>query len=143
MEATCSPGLFGQDTKEVEKAAMKAVIMVERERVMSLLTCADKFGYDIESKTGIGKLRFIEVKGRTKGATTVTVTKNEILTALNKPEDFILAIVEIDNNKAKVCYMKTFRYQPDFAATSVNYSIEELMAVSSEVETREMILDGV
>jgi hypothetical protein len=38
---------------------------------------------------------------------------------------------------------KPFRYQPDFAATSVNYSIEELMAVSSEVETREMILDGV
>ena len=145
MEATCSPGLFGQDTKEVEKAAMKAVIMVEREKGYEPVdVSADKFGYDIESKTGIGKLRFIEVKGRTKGATTVTVTKNEILTALNKPEDFILAIVEIDNNKAKVCYMKKpFRYQPDFAATSVNYSIEELMAVSSEVETREMILDGV
>lgn len=145
MEATCSPGLFGQDTKEVEKAAMKAVIMVEREKGYEPVdVSADKFGYDIESKTGIGKLRFIEVKGRTKGATTVTVTKNEILTALNKPEDFILAIVEIDNNKAKVCYMKKpFKYQPDFAATSVNYSIEELMAVSSEVETREMILDGV
>ena len=105
---------------------------------------ADIFGFDIESNTGIGILRFIEVKGRTNGATTVTLPRNEILPALNKPEDFILAIVEIDNNKAKVCFMKKpFRYQPDFAATSVNYSIEELMAVSSEVETREMILDGV
>ena len=41
-------------------------------------------------------LRMIEVKGRRKGATTVTVSKNEILTALNKPEEFILAIVEVD-----------------------------------------------
>ncbi|MBU0734894.1 MAG: DUF3883 domain-containing protein, partial [Proteobacteria bacterium] len=49
---------------------------------------------DIESVVPeSGKLRFIEVKGRIEGAKTVTVTKNEILTALNKPEDFILAIV--------------------------------------------------
>jgi len=32
---------------------------------------------------------------------------------------------------------------PDGAGILINYSIEELMAVSSEVETREMILDGV
>ena len=37
---------------------------------------------------------FIEVKGRVSGADTITVTKNEILYSLNKPEDFILAIVE-------------------------------------------------
>ena len=28
---------------------------------------------------------------------TVTVTKNEILTSLNKPEDYILAIVEFQD----------------------------------------------
>ena len=43
---------------------------------------------------GTGRLRFIEVKGRVAGADTITVTKNEILYSLNKPDDFILAIVE-------------------------------------------------
>ena len=42
----------------------------------------------------LGKLRFIEVKGRMTVASTITVTKNEILYSLNKPNDFILAIVE-------------------------------------------------
>ena len=40
-------------------------------------------------------MRFIEVKGRVAGATSVTITKNEILTALNKPDDYILALVEV------------------------------------------------
>ena len=48
-------------------------------------------GYDIESRIpGTGKLRFLEVKGRISGAATLTVTKNEILYSLNKPEDYIL-----------------------------------------------------
>ena len=91
---------------------------------------ADKYGYDVESSTGQGgHLRFIEVKGRAKGATTVTVTKNEILTALNKPEQFILAIVEVDGDSASVCYVREpFTQEPDFAVTSVNYSISELVA---------------
>ena len=55
----------------------------------------EKLGYDIESRVPkTGKLRFIEVKGRAAGASTVTVTRNEILYSLNKPEDFILGIVE-------------------------------------------------
>jgi len=55
----------------------------------------EKLGYDIESRVpGTGKLRFIEVKGRITGAETITVTRNEILYSLNKPDDFILAIVE-------------------------------------------------
>ena len=48
---------------------------------------------------GTGELRFIEVKGRVAGAETVTVTRNEILTALNKPDDFILAVVEVDGDQ--------------------------------------------
>ena len=50
----------------------------------------EKLGYDIESREqGTGRLRFLEVKGRVTGAATITVTKNEILYSLNKPEDFI------------------------------------------------------
>ena len=45
---------------------------------------AEKLGYDVESRVpGTGKLRFIEVKGRVADAESITVTKNEILTALN------------------------------------------------------------
>lgn len=90
----------------------------------------DKLGYDIESRVpGTGKLRMIEVKGRAAGAMTVTVTRNEILTSLNKPEDYILAIVSLDNHTYPVYYMSSpFQREPDFGVTSVNYSITELLA---------------
>ena len=59
----------------------------------------EKLGYDIESRVpDTGKLRFIEVEGRISGASTVMVTCNENLYSLNKPEDFILAIVEFLND---------------------------------------------
>jgi uncharacterized OB-fold protein len=81
-------------------------------------------------------LRFIEVKGRTSGADTVTVSKNEILTALNKPDEYILAIVELDGENMKTVYLKrAFRERPDFAATSVNYDIDELIS-GAEVALR-------
>ena len=60
----------------------------------------ERLGYDIESRAGAGRLRFIEVKGRVTGADTITVTKNEILTSLNKPEDFVLALVEFLDARA-------------------------------------------
>ena len=44
------------------------------------------------------------MKGRVQGASTVTVTKNEVLTSLNKPEDYILAIVEFQNGGFDRCY---------------------------------------
>lgn len=59
----------------------------------------ERLGYDIESRDPrTGRLRFIEVKGRVAGADTLTVTKNEILTSLNKPDDFILALVEFQED---------------------------------------------
>jgi hypothetical protein len=90
----------------------------------------EKLGYDIESRVpGTGKLRFIEVKGRVTGASAITVTKNEILTSLNKPEDFILAIVEFAGETHKVHYVRRpFQREPDFGVTSVNYSFEDLIA---------------
>jgi len=91
---------------------------------------ADKVGYDIESRVpGTGKLRFIEVKGRVSAAPTITVTRNEILYSLNKPEDFILAIVEFAGDDHRVHYIREpFRREPDFGVTSVNYSFAELLA---------------
>ncbi len=93
---------FARETARIEQLAMYAVMQAERQSgYMPRDVSADKCGYDIESSIpGTGKLRFIEVKGRVQGAETVTVTKNEILTALNKPDDFILAVVIVDGNDA-------------------------------------------
>lgn len=96
---------------------------------------AQKLGYDVESRIPEdGALRFIEVKGRVKGADTVTITKNEILTALNKPESFILALVEVEGDRATPRYVRTpFIREPDFGVTSVNYNLRELMARAEAV----------
>jgi len=73
-------------------------------------------------------LRFIEVKGRVSGAATITVTKNEILYSLNKPDDFILAIVEFDGDAHRAHYVRRpFQREPDFGVTSVNYNFAELL----------------
>ena len=73
-------------------AARARAIVMETERRLGFEPTDrefDKLGYDIESRDpATGKLRFIEVKGRRSDADTVTVTKNEILYSLNKPDDF-------------------------------------------------------
>jgi SNF2 family DNA or RNA helicase len=134
---TGKPDTFAQDAmarRQVELAAMKAVMDIEASlgnipRDVSAAKC----GYDVESlipqekRGNLAPLRFIEVKGRMKGADTVTVSKNEILTAFNKPDEYILAIVEMDGANTHTVYLKSpFRERPDFAATSINYDIVEL-----------------
>jgi hypothetical protein len=116
--------------RRIEARAMQAVLEAER-----ALGCepvdvsAEKRGYDVESRIpGTGKLRFLEVKGRAVGADTVTITRNEIMTALNKPEDFILAIVTVDGEGAEPRYVRQpFQREPDFAVTSVNYALAGLL----------------
>ena len=121
---------FAHETARIEHLAMEAVMQTERQlgyipRDVSALKC----GYDIESKMpGTGKLRFIEVKGRVKDSTTVIVTKNEVLTALNKPDDFFLAIVLVDGETTTPYYVsKPFQREPDFDATSVIYKLDKLL----------------
>ena len=120
------------DTQAVAARARAIVMDVERQ-----LGCEpvdrefEKLGYDIESRDPrTGHLRFLEVKGRVAGAATITVTKNEILYSLNKPEDFILAIVEFLPGEAhRVHYVRQpFQREPDFGVTSVNYDFAELLA---------------
>lgn len=138
------PDTFAADAlarREIELIAMKTVMEIETSLgYIPRDVSAAKVGYDVEStiplnlrESGGATLRFIEVKGRTAGADTVTVSKNEILTAFNKPDEYILAIVEVDGDSAKTVYLKNpFRERPDFAATSVNYDIVELVG-SSEI----------
>lgn len=52
----------------------------------------------------------------------------EILYSLNKPDDFILAIVEFDGDGHNVHYLRQpFQREPDFGVTSVNYDFSELL----------------
>jgi len=121
----------GENRHKIELMAVQMVMAAEKSlgydpRDVS----ADKCGYDIESRIpGTGRLRFLEVKDRAGGAATVTVTHNEILTALNKPEDFILAIAEIDGTEKQLRYVrKPFQREPDFGVESVNYNLPDLLA---------------
>lgn len=118
-----------EDRARIEQAAMQAVINHEIQLGHTPRDVSkDKCGYDIESKPAKGPLRFIEVKGRSAGATMVTITKNEILTALNKPEEFILAIVLVNGQETQLYYVKEpFAKEPDFDATSVNYDLASLL----------------
>lgn len=133
--------LFGVNRAAIERAAMNAVMQRELERGFTPRdVSAENAGYDIESvipesrRKGGPCLRFIEVKGRQKGSTTITVTRNEILTALNKPDEFILAIVEVDGAQARTTYLrKPFTHAPDQGACSVNYEIADLLQIG-EIE---------
>lgn len=42
----------------------------------------------------------IEVRGRRAGADAVTVTRDEILTGINSPEQYILALVEVEDGQS-------------------------------------------
>lgn len=132
--------LFARRRKAVELAAMAAVMEKEREQGNEPFDVSQQdLGWDVESRLAIdkGRLRFIEVKGRIEGATTVTITRNEILSGLNKPDDFVLAVAEITfegeeaRTKAIHYIRKPFQREPDFAATSVNYEWKELIARSN------------
>ncbi len=131
------PPTFALETERSERLAMSAVMEAERRLGFVPRDVSDhNLGYDIESAIpGTGLLRFIEVKGRVRGAKTVTITKNEILTGLNNPDDFILAIGLIEGERVEVRYVrKPFVREPDFGATSVNYNLDELLARSTECQ---------
>lgn len=118
-----------RETEVVERAAMECVMRHERRLGFEPRDVGNqKLGYDVESRDPeTGTLRFIEVKGRVKEATTVTVTKNEILTALNKPDAFILALVKVDAGYTTCHYVREpFENEPDFNVTSVNYDLNRL-----------------
>lgn len=131
-------GAFSHPKDTQASAARARAVVMEIERKLGFEPTDrefEKLGYDVESRIpGTGKLRFIEVKGRVSGAQTVTVTKNEILYSLNKPEDFILAIVEfMPDGSHKVHYLRRpFQREPDFGVTSINYNFTELLARAEE-----------
>ena len=120
------------DRKRIDKLAVAAVLEAERSLGREPKEMPhENPGYDIESRDPRdNRLLFIEVKGKVIGATTVTVSKTQIFTAFNKPDDFILAIVEIEGDTPKEprYIRQPFQKEPDFGVTSVNYNLNELLA---------------
>lgn len=123
--------------RRVELRAMAAVMAQEVRLGFKPVDVSDRrCGYDIESYVGDGRLRLLEVKGRVEGADTVTVTKNEILVALNKPESYLLAMVKVPQDDDALCSVRyveqPFHKEPDFGSISVNYSWQDLWAKGQE-----------
>jgi hypothetical protein len=134
-----APATFSADAAaraRIERIAMQAVMDAERAmghqpRDDSALKC----GYDITSRRPMqGDVlpddRLIEVKGRAKGATTITLTKNEIIAALNKPEQFWLAIVlvgEDDSVDGPYYLQGPVTQAPDWAEVSKNLQLAGLL----------------
>lgn len=121
----------------IEHLGMNAVRRAEESRGcrvvdVSVLKC----GWDLTSHPPAGEgrtsePRHIEVKGRVKGASTVTVTRNEILYALNQAEKFVLAIVLVGENEVVdgPHYIRNpFPDEPGWGVASVNYDLNKLLA---------------
>ncbi|MCL5067904.1 MAG: DUF3883 domain-containing protein, partial [Thaumarchaeota archaeon] len=132
--AARNPIDFQSDADRQAIAAKARAIVLDREVRLGNVAVDREFerlGYDIESKVPeTGTLRFIEVKGRMAGATTITVTKNEILYSLNNPENYILAIIEFfEDETYRETYLKRpFRIEPEFSTKSVDYYVKDLIS---------------
>lgn len=131
-----------QARARVEQVAMQAVIRAEEALGHQVLdVSAQKCGWDVTSqpRAVAGRLppaRHIEVKGRAKGQSTITVTRNEMLYGLNQADKFILAIVLVDGDAFEGPYYvrNPFTQEPDWAVTSTNLDLGALLerAVSAE-----------
>ncbi len=120
----------------IERLAMDAVRRDEESRGCRVVDVSgQKCGWDITSYPPAvdGKqldARHIEVKGRIKGAGTVTITRNEMLYALNQADKFRLAIVLVGENEAVdgPHYLRNpFEAEPGWGVSSVNYDLNELL----------------
>ncbi len=135
VAATPTPEAFAISRDQVERRAIEAVLAAEVELgwIPEDLneTRRNHPGYDIRSiRSGAqgwpNDVRHIEVKGRVAGAITVTVSRNEILTSMNEPDRFILALVEVSPHGETVRYLRRpFEGRSEdfvFEVTSVNFT---------------------
>ena len=133
-EANFSPD--AEARSRVEQIAMRAVMDVETGFGHDVKdVSAEKCGWDVTARPPKvdGKLledRHIEVKGRAKGQSTITVSRNEIIYGLNQSDKFILAIVIVDGEEHEGPYYikEPFGQEPDFGVASINYDLSDLLS---------------
>lgn len=125
--------------KRIELRAMATVRAFEEARGCRVVDVSgQKCGWDLTSyppqtNAKQPEPRHIEVKGRVKGAATITVTRNEMLYALNQAEKFQLAIVfvgEDDSVEGPHFIEKPFDSEPGWGISSINFEINALLARS-------------
>jgi len=135
-----------QARARIEKVAMQAVISKEEALGHTVKdVSAEKCGWDITARPPLnpdGSLlpdRHIEVKGRARGQSTITVTRNEILYAMNQAEKFWLAIVIVDGDGFEGPYYvkNPFSMEPDWAETSKNLDLNRLLEKAVPMEPNE------
>ena len=127
-----TPTSHARDVTEVDRRAVAAVMDTERSlRRQPKEMPHNNEGYDIESRRpDTGDLFFIEVKGRIEGADTVTVSRSQIIHAQNSPDRFILAIVEVPQDRDA---RPTVRYvrrpfegvEVSYRKYSINFALSE------------------
>jgi hypothetical protein len=120
----------------IEQLAMNAVRLAEETRGCRVVdVSAQKCGWDITSyapttDSRLPEARHIEVKGRAKGATTITVTKNEIFESWNQGAKYHLAIVladEDDSVDGPYYIPHPFKEEPGWGVSSINYDLQSLL----------------
>lgn len=126
--------------ERIEQIAMERVRKTEESRGCKVVDVSElKCGWDLTSypptlEGKISQTRHIEVKGRSKGSTSITLTRNEILYALNQTDKFVLAIVLIDENEnAEGPYYirNPFKKEPDWSESSSNHDLAKLLSISA------------
>lgn len=126
-----------QARARIEQLAMQAVMDAERAMGHQVFDVSDqKCGWDLTARPpanpdgSILPDRHIEVKGRAKGQSTITVSRNEIIYGLNQAEKFWLAIAIVEGDSVEGPYyvQKPFTSEPDFSVASINYNLEELLS---------------
>ncbi len=123
----------------IEQIAIDTVRNAEQARGCRVVDVSDqKCGWDLTSyPPAVGnqlpKTRHIEVKGRAKGAATITMTRNEIFTSWNQGDSYILAIVLVDEDDSIVgpYYIHhPFQEEPGLGISSINYDLKALLEKS-------------
>jgi hypothetical protein len=121
----------------IERLAMNAVRRAEEARGCRVVDVSpQKCGWDLTAYPPAmdGKqpeARHIEVKGRVQGANTVTITRNEMLYALNQADKFILALVLVGDNDAvdgPYYLRRPFDAEPGWGVSSINFEMKTLLA---------------
>jgi hypothetical protein len=121
----------------IERIAMDAVRHTEESQGCHVVdVSADKCGWDLTSHPPAidhkqPDPRHIEVKGRVKGAATITVTRNEMLYAFNQGDKFVLAIVlvnEDDSHEGPYYIRRPFDREPGWGVSSINYNMSDLLS---------------
>ena len=135
LPAAAAPTADPAARRLIELLAMDAVMAAEiaAGRVPKDVHEHDR-GFDIESwDPGCGRSRLIEVKGRQADQETVSLTRNELLVAMNTRDDYYLAIALVrDGAVESVRFVQDptagqRAIGPLFGVTAVTFDIDKLL----------------